>query len=903
MADVLEQFFGGGQAVAEPSNKPVNNPGNMRPVGGSGFQKYATPEEGIAAADKNLKIYGEKHGINTLRGVISRWAPPSDNNDTETYINTVAKKVGIDPNQKIDLSDPVQRHVLSGAMFTVEKGAKNLFKTGQQTTQNQTTPTSNDPLEAFFSGKAPKATLMQESEAGGGRGSYAGFNAEQKAIAEGQSNREPRQSEGTAVGRAAGRLLGQIQEGKRALGERMAGAADVLYSPVPAIYGAGVQALARTANTPERAEQIGQAAAASIDKPLGKAFGITGKETYQQPLGGITEPVAKEINRMFNVLGMTPEQISEKTGIPAQDIRNMVVIGSIALPQALKEVAPAVKQAGQAVAKPIREAAAELQVQRPGATPAEAQAQFQAMQGKPGSMGAAAASDNPYLGKISGEERGGSELFPQVKLTKITKDVPVPEQQLRSQLFQEVLPGVQPRPGVVTGNDNLLRNEHALAAMAEPTALGIKMKEQIAKEQVGLSKFAEDRVDATGASRSLINDEQRGQRINDVFHGVDPEDVSGASINGYLNQAKKEIYKSALEKQGNKQISTTHLDSFVNDPLEISTFKAAGQGQLLEGAKELIDMARTTGFKMRDGTVLPPGSVASYDHVRKIFNGPKIWNRDRASFIRDINGAIDQDIAAVADPALYKLGDKIHKLEKDLFKSKGIDKIFGETDQNGVITSATALEKIPQKLNNMPKDQWRHVRDTLNELAQGRIRNAPEGMPPVPKELQDSARAAVAEIDGALAREVYKAGASNVGEWSSKKANNVMNSTIGQKIVETFPPEEVQKFHALNYVGQFTPGLKYEGAALQQRRVGLLEKGLPGIGATAGAAVGGFLGESNPMAIGGGAFVGREIGAKLQAGKAARAETKAVKKMEKEQKKAAELGKQTGVNKIQDLGK
>ena len=57
------------------------------------------------------------------------------------------------------------------------------------------------------------------------------------------------------------------------------------------------------------------------------------------------------------------------------------------------------------------------------------------------------------------------------------------------------------------------------------------------------------------------------------------------------------------------------------------------------------------------------------------------------------------------------------------------------------------------------------------------------------------------------------------------------------------------------------------------------------------------------MAIAGGAYVGREVGAKLQAGKAARAETKAVKKMEKEQKKAAELGKQTGENKLKDLGK
>jgi hypothetical protein len=138
------------------------------------------------------------------------------------------------------------------------------------------------------------------------------------------------------------------------ISERVAGAVDTLYGVVPATYGAGVQALARLSNTPERAEQIGQAAAATIDKPLGKALGITGKEAYQQPLGGITEPIAKEINRMFNVLGMTPEQISEKTGVPASDIRNMAVIGGVAVPQALKEAAPIVKSV-QAAAKPIRE--------------------------------------------------------------------------------------------------------------------------------------------------------------------------------------------------------------------------------------------------------------------------------------------------------------------------------------------------------------------------------------------------------------------------------------------------------------------------------------------------------------------------------------------------------------------
>jgi hypothetical protein len=381
------------------------------------------------------------------------------------------------------------------------------------------------------------------------------------------------------------------------------------------------------------------------------------------------------------------------------------------------------------------------------------------------------------------------------------------------------------------------------------------------------------------------------------MYGAAPDDISPTSIMGYLNQSKKEIYNSAYEKSGGNKINTTNVDELFANPEIQSTFKAAGTTNVLEGAKELIDLAKSTGFKLPDGSFAPAGSVAAYDYVRKVLNSPRIWSRDKASSIREINQAIDRDIAAVADPALYKLGDNIHKLEKSIFESKGIKSLFGEVDQNGVLTSATPLEKIPSKLNNLPKDQWRHVRDTLNDLANGKVRNAPEGLPPVPDELRQYAKSAVAEIDGALAREVYKAGASNVGEWSSKKANNVMNSVVGQKIVETFPPDEIRRFHALNYVGQYTPALKYEGAALQGRRVGLIEKGLPGFGGTVGATVGGYIGES-PMAAAGGAYIGKEIGSKLQAGKIAREETKALKKMEKQQKKAAELG-----TKLSDVGK
>jgi hypothetical protein len=405
-----------------------------------------------------------------------------------------------------------------------------------QTTQT-TQPVSSDPLENYFSGKAPTAAPVQPpAQPPAQPGQVVAQPAAAPAPAPAPA--VPGQTPPSRIADIASQTFNRYQDVKRNLGERVAGAIDTAYGGiVPAAYGAFVQAGVRPYKTPQEAEAIGQAAAASIDKPLGKAMGITGSEAYQKPLGGITEPIAQQVNKMFNVLGMTPEQISEKTGIPPQDIRNMVVIGSAAIPQALKEAAPVVSQ----VTKPIREAAKELEVVRPGQlTKEQMQAQFEAAQGKvpAGSAGAAAAQNNPYFGKITGEETVRGQ-FPQVKLSKTPTDVPMNEQMTRSQIAQEIMPGAGVRPGVVTGNENLLRNEYTKAKL--DTDEGRLFKQQIANEQAALSKYAEERVNATGASRSLINDEQRGGRINNVFHGIDPEDVSGASITGYLNQAKNKF--------------------------------------------------------------------------------------------------------------------------------------------------------------------------------------------------------------------------------------------------------------------------------------------------------------------------------------------------------------------------
>jgi hypothetical protein len=144
--------------------------------------------------------------------------------------------------------------------------------------------------------------------------------------------------------------------------------------------------------------------------------------------------------------------------------------------------------------------------------------------------------------------------------------------------------------------------------------------------------------------------------------------------------------------------------------------------------------------------------------------------------------------------------------------------------------------------------------------------------------LRQAAEAARNEMAGALAREVYEKGAGKAGVWNQNDANKVLNSVVGQKIVQTFPPDEVQRFHALNLGGQIMPGVhSYEGAALQAKRLsnpGFVERAAGKAGATVGGTVGGSLGavlSGGPAAAAGaqaGAVAGNWAGNKL-AGRAA----------------------------------
>ena len=105
--------------VKENLKKEKENPWEGK-VGSDGtYLQFETPAMGLRAADKTLQSYNRRN-IDTITDVIAEWAPPSDNNPTEDYIDFVASELGIDENAKIDLGDPEIRAELIASMSAME---------------------------------------------------------------------------------------------------------------------------------------------------------------------------------------------------------------------------------------------------------------------------------------------------------------------------------------------------------------------------------------------------------------------------------------------------------------------------------------------------------------------------------------------------------------------------------------------------------------------------------------------------------------------------------------------------------------------------------------------------------------------------------------------------------------
>lgn len=101
----------GGSGSGVPRGMRNNNPGNIEDgpfarslPGYSGsdgrFAIFSDLSSGEGAQARLLQSYVQR-GFDTPAEIINRWAPPSDGNPTNAYVNYVARRVGVGPNDRI----------------------------------------------------------------------------------------------------------------------------------------------------------------------------------------------------------------------------------------------------------------------------------------------------------------------------------------------------------------------------------------------------------------------------------------------------------------------------------------------------------------------------------------------------------------------------------------------------------------------------------------------------------------------------------------------------------------------------------------------------------------------------------------------------------------------------------
>jgi hypothetical protein len=103
-------------AIKAPRGIRNNNPGNVRENdrvdydwlgeavidNDDEFEVFKDARYGIRAIARIVTTYQNKYGINTVRGVINRWAPPNENK-TDSYVRHVASVLKVNPDEVINL--------------------------------------------------------------------------------------------------------------------------------------------------------------------------------------------------------------------------------------------------------------------------------------------------------------------------------------------------------------------------------------------------------------------------------------------------------------------------------------------------------------------------------------------------------------------------------------------------------------------------------------------------------------------------------------------------------------------------------------------------------------------------------------------------------------------------------
>ncbi len=97
--------------------------GEVTPSSDKAFKQFESMAYGYRAVFVTLRHYYTNLGLKTIRQMISRWAPPSENN-TGSYVKHVSDAAQYDCDAAVDIKDKNLMVKIVSAMSFVENGLK-----------------------------------------------------------------------------------------------------------------------------------------------------------------------------------------------------------------------------------------------------------------------------------------------------------------------------------------------------------------------------------------------------------------------------------------------------------------------------------------------------------------------------------------------------------------------------------------------------------------------------------------------------------------------------------------------------------------------------------------------------------------------------------------------------------
>lgn len=368
-----------------------------------------------------------------------------------------------------------------------------------------------------------------------------------------------------------------------------------------------------------------------------------------------------------------------------------------------------------------------------------------------------------------------------------------------------------------------------ITASADQGPYATGMTAQINHEKTALNNhFGKISEDAGGTNVRYGTPEEVSDKI-----------TSGAKIKSALEKGykahiaeSKSLYKEAETAHGNKPVT---VDKFNNFLKENSNFAYENEKSLKNGINQYMS---AKGLLDAEGNVKPM-SIAQAEGVRQYINDK--YHHETAKLGGKLKGLIDNEV-------FEQVGGETYQKARAHWK-KGIEtydnpKAVGDLLSDRGVNQKIADEAVTTKVAGLAESQFKHLVDTLRT---------------------DGQTAALNEIKTSLVDQIRRSGESGVNQpWNSIAAAKTA-SKISEKLKVAFAddPKGLAKIYDGIEAGNVLhiPS-RYPGAAVQTNLLKnkfsdiALQRGF----GTAGASIGGFLGEG--VGAAGGYAIGEFLGAK-----------------------------------------